>query len=206
MSRRPAILRARYNAPAIMESGDFTQALARYHAGDRSAQEQLIGLIHADLRRLARRHMAGNRWIATLNTTALVNESYLRLVSPAAQHVSTRAHFLNLASRVMRQIVCDYARKRLRERQQIDRDADPELAGERQDAEIAQARQFVSLDDALADLAKVNERRARVVDCRFFAGLSEEETAEALDMSLRTVQREWNEARTWLAEHMRDEK
>ena len=183
--------------------GDFTVILARYRAGDASAQEQMIRLIHGELRRLARRHLSGSRWIATLNTTALVNESYLKLVGPAARHVESRAHFFNLASRVMRQIVCDYSRKRLRESKCIDRQVDLEVEGERLDAELAQARQFVSLDEALSELAKVDERRARIVDCRFFAGLSESETAEALGISLRTVQREWNQAREWLGEQMK---
>jgi len=185
-----------------MPSGEFTEILARYRAGDAGAQDQMMGLIYADLRRLARRHMSGNRWIATLGTTSLVNESYLRLVSPGAQHVATRAHFLNLASRVMRQIVCDFARKRLREREHVDREADPEQARGADDAGLAQARQFVALDVALGELAKVNERQSRVIDCRFFAGLSEDETAHALDVGLRTVQRDWSEARAWLAQNL----
>ncbi|HET7845314.1 MAG TPA: ECF-type sigma factor [Xanthomonadales bacterium] len=186
-----------------MQGGEFTDMLARYRAGEESAQGRLIALIHGDLRRLARRHLSGNRWIATLDTTALVNESYLRLVSPSAQHVETRAHFLNLASRVMRQIVVDFARRRLRERQRFERSG--EMDPERLEAELAQARQFVALDEALADLARVDERKARVVDCRFFGGLSEDETAQALGIGLRTVQREWNAAREWLAEHMKEE-
>jgi RNA polymerase sigma factor (TIGR02999 family) len=186
-----------------MQGGEFTEMLARYRAGEESAHARLVALIHGDLRRLARRHLSGNRWIATLDTTALVNESYLRLVSPASQHVETRAHFLNLASRVMRHIVVDFARKRLRERKRFE--SSGEMDPERLEAELAQARQFVALDDALADLARVDERKARVVDCRFFGGLSEDETAQALGIGLRTVQREWNAAREWLAEHMREE-
>lgn len=186
-----------------MQGGEFTDMMARYRAGEAAAQGRLIALIHGDLRRLARRHLSGNRWIATLDTTALVNESYLRLVSPSAQHVETRAHFLNLASRVMRQIVVDFARRRLRERERFERSG--EIDPERLEAELAQARQFVALDEALADLARVDERKARVVDCRFFGGLSEDETAQALGIGLRTVQREWNGAREWLAEHMKGE-
>jgi len=186
-----------------MQGGEFTEMLARYRAGEESAQARLVALIHGDLRRLARRHLSGNRWIATLDTTALVNESYLRLVSPSAQHVETRAHFLNLASRVMRQIVVDFARKRLRDRARFERSG--EFDPERLEAELAQARQFVALDEALADLARIDERKSRVVDCRFFGGLSEDETAQALGIGLRTVQREWNEARAWLADHMREE-
>jgi RNA polymerase sigma factor (TIGR02999 family) len=187
-----------------MDAGEFTLTLARHRAGDAGAQQRLIALIYGDLRKLARRHLSGNRWIPALDTTALINESYLRLVSPAAQHVETRAHFLNLASRVMRQVVCDYARKRLREKEHVVASAEVSDDAERERAELAQADQFVRLDEALQDLARVNERQARVVECRFFAGLSEEETAAALDASLRTVQRDWAEAREWLARHMRD--
>lgn len=185
-----------------VDTGEFTQWLLRHRAGEQDAQEQLIRVILADLRRLAHRHLSGNRWMTTLDTTSIVNESYLRLVSPAAQHVTTRAHFMNLASRVMRQILCDYARKRLREHKLIDRDVVADDLREVHDAELVQARQFSALDEALKDLAAIHPRQAQVVECRFFAGLSEEETAEALETSLRTVQRDWNEARAWLATHL----
>jgi RNA polymerase sigma factor (TIGR02999 family) len=187
-----------------VETGEFTQWLLRHRAGEQDAQENLIRVILADLRRLAHRHLAGNRWMTTLDTTSIVNESYLRLVSPAAQHVTTRAHFMNLASRVMRQILCDFARKRLRDLDLIDRDIAASDLDEATEAEVRQARQFSALDDSLDELARINRRQAQVVECRFFAGLSEAETAAALDSSLRTVQRDWNEARAWLAEHLRD--
>jgi RNA polymerase sigma factor (TIGR02999 family) len=187
-----------------VESGEFTQWLLRFRAGEQNAQENLIRVIMADLRRLAHRHLAGNRWMTTLDTTSIVNESYLRLVSPAAQHVETRAHFMNLASRVMRQILCDYARKRLTELNVIDRGAADSDLDEATGAEVTQARQFSALDEALDDLARINPRQAQVIECRFFAGLSEEETSEALDTSLRTVQRDWNEARAWLAKNLRE--
>ncbi len=192
-------------SPSIAaEAGEFTQLLSRFREGEQGAQEMLARMILADLRRIAHRHLAGSRWMNTLNTTSVVNESYLRLVSPAARHVATRAHFLNLASRIMRQIICDYARKRVRESARFERDVLPEDV--REDAEQAslQARQLAALDEALNDLARINARHARVIECRFFAGLSEEETSAALDVSLRTVQRDWNEARNWLAQHMRD--
>jgi len=186
------------------DRGEFTQWLVRHRAGEHDAHENLIRVILADLRRLAHRHLSGNRWMSTLDTTSMVNESYLRLVSPAAQHVETRAHFMNLASRVMRQIICDFARKRLRELNLIDRDVADANLDEATRAEAMQARQFSAVDEALHELARVSPRQAQVVECRFFAGLSEEETSEALDTSLRTVQRDWNEARAWLAEHLRE--
>jgi RNA polymerase sigma factor (TIGR02999 family) len=147
-----------------------------------------VALIHDDLKRLAHRHLAGNRWVATLNTTSVVNEAYLRLISPAARHVSTRLHFLNLASRMMRQIICDYARKRLLVLSNRGELPEPDDSGIDVDAEYQQASQLAELDNALEKLAQTKARHAEVVNCRFFAGYSEEETAEVLNISLRTVQ------------------
>ena len=207
-ARKNSVIRAGANSEpfAVMdvESGEFTQWLVRHRAGEQDAHENLIRVILGDLRRLAHRHLSGNRWMSTLDTTSMVNESYLRLVSPAAQHVETRAHFMNLASRVMRQIICDFARKRLRELNLIDRDIADANLDEATQAEATQARQFSAVDEALHELARISPRQAQVVECRFFAGLSEGETSEALDTSLRTVQRDWNEARAWLAEHLRE--
>ncbi len=168
--------------------------LAGFREGDGAAERQLIALVHADLRRLARRSLAGSRWMSTLDTTSLVNESYLRLVSPAARHVESRAHFLNLAARAMRQIVCDYARKRVR----ASRDAAAAASEAESDPSLFQALQFTRIDEALRDLARIAPRQAQVVECRFFAGLTDDETAEALATSVRTVQREWSDARKWL--------
>lgn len=185
-----------------MDTAEFTQLLADYRPDDEDRSAQLVAAIYGELRRLASRHMAGSRWIATLGTTVLVNESYLRLVSPSARQAGSKRHFLNLASCAMRQIICDYARKRLRKRDGLEAYAGALDTDDAETAELAEARQMVALDDALNDLARTEPRRARVVDCRFFAGLSEEETAQALDTSLRTVQREWNEARRWLADYL----
>jgi RNA polymerase sigma factor (TIGR02999 family) len=181
-----------------MSTGEFTDLLAQSKRGDAAAHDRLVRLIHAELRKIARRHLVGNRWIATLSTTVLISEAYVRLVSPGAQHVETRAHYLNLASQAMRQIVCDYARKRMRELQHIDREADPEVAAETIDPQLTQARQLVALDEALSDLARIKPRLARVVECRYFSGMSVEETAEALSTSVRTVHRDWIEAKEWL--------
>jgi len=186
------------------EAEGFTVLMAQHRAGDPSAHGRLIALVYADLRRLAQRHLGGNRWIGTLNATSMIHESYLRLIAPAAQHVQTRDHFMNLASRVMRQIVCDYARRRLREAEHFERGVATEEVDARADAELAQARQLVILEEALNDLSEINERQARVIECRYFSGLSEEETASALGVSLRTVQRDWNDAKRWLADNMHE--
>lgn len=186
------------------ESGEFTQVLQRHQAGAPEAEQHLLAMVYHDLRRLARRHLNGHARSATLDTTALIHESYLRLVAPAAREVQSRAHFMNLASRIMRQVVIDYARKRLLERRHVEHaDAEPEALESRIAAD-RQAREFVALDEALVDLERVNARQVRVIECRFFAGLSEEETAAALDTSVRTVQRDWAQARDWLANHMHE--
>lgn len=183
-------------------AGDFTVMLGEHRAGDPGAEQRMLAMVYADLRRLAHRHLSGNARSQTLDTTALINESYLRLVKPLARHVDSRAHFMNLASRIMRQIIIDYARKRILDRDRFVRPTDGLEAVENGLAGDREARNFLALDEALNDLERIDARRVRVVECRFFGGLSEQETAEALGVSLRTVQREWAATREWLAEHM----
>ncbi len=183
-----------------MQAGEFTVLIERSRQGDSSAHEVMFRMIYSELRRIAKRQLAGLSRGGTLDTTSLVHESYLRLIGPAASHVGTRAHFLNLAARAMRQILCDYARRRIRTRERFDGRALDDISP----AEMVQADQWVRLDEALSALAKENPRAARVVECRFFGGLTEDETAQALEVSVRTVQREWNGARDWLAENMRE--
>lgn len=183
-------------------TGEFTVMLEEHRAGDPGAEQRMLALVYSDLRRLAHRHLSGNVRSQTLDTTALINESYLRLVKPLAGKVDSRAHFMNLASRIMRQIIIDYARKRILDRDRFVRPADGLEAIEGSQSGDREARNFIALDEALNDLERIDERRVRVVECRFFGGLSEQETAEALGVSVRTVQREWAAARDWLAEHM----
>ena len=166
-------------------------------AGIPGEQLQLVRLIQAELSRLARRHLGGRRWMATLGTTCLVNETWVRLLGQTGDSPSERAHFFNLASRIMRQIVCDYARKRLRDPAYRHRGEVADAADDDDDA-VRMAR----LDEALNELAKRDPRAARVIECRFFAGLTENETAEALGLSVRTAQRAWHEGRDWLARHL----
>ncbi len=176
---------------------DITQLLALARAGERGAWDRAIALIYADLRRIAHRQLGARRGAdQTLDTTGLVHECYLRLAGSSGS-VNDRGHFFALAARIMRQVVCDYARER---------SAAKRGAGERgipfDDVEVAEARQaqqLIELDDLLNRLAEENERQARVVECRFFAGLTEEETAQALGVSERSVQRDWAVAREWLA-------
>lgn len=182
------------------ETTDFLDLLEQSRGGNPAAWASLVRVMYADLRRIAHRHGDTLPDAATLSTTALINESYLRLADSARRSVTSRAHFLNLASRVMRQVVCDYARERLALKRGAGRAAGeiaPSVA-----AEQIEAEHFVLLDEVLRQLADHNARWARVFECRFFAGLSDEETALALDLSLRTAQREWSEARRWLAERL----
>lgn len=179
------------------ETNDITLLLEQARNGERAAWDRAVALVYADLRRLAHRQLAGrNRGDQTLDTTGLVHECYLRLAG-ADKSVNDRGHFFALASRVMRQVICDYARERM---------AQKRGAGERgipleeiEVAESRQAMQLIELDDLLTRLMQENERQARVVECRFFAGLTEAETAQALGISERSVQRDWSDARTWLS-------
>lgn len=180
--------------------GEFTQLLVATRDGDGQAWIDLVRLVYGDLRRLARRHVMSVADASTLGTTALVNECYLRMVGPARASVENRRHFLNLASRVMRQVLCDYAREQLSEKRGGSHRREDLSVVDTE--EWAETERLVLIDDALRALAQKHERLARVFECRYFAGLSDEEAAETLGLSLRTVQRDWHDARTWLAERL----
>ena len=177
-----------------------TQLLIAYRDGDRGAFDRLMPIIYDDLRRIARRQLRRGA-PQTLNTTGLVHEAYLKLVDPSRVDWQDRGHFLAVSARAMRQVIIGYARKR---------SAVKRGGGERpvtlDEAQVAvddQADRLLALDRALERLGGRDERLARVVECRFFAGLSEEETAQALGVSLRTAQRDWMRARAWLKEELR---
>lgn len=178
-----------------------TQLLIAYRDGDREAFDRLVPMVYDDLRRIARRQLRRGGAGHTLDTTGLVHEAYLKLVDPAKVDWQDRGHFLAVSARAMRQVIIGYARKR---------SAEKRGGGERpvtlDEAQIAideQADRLLALDRALERLGERDERLARVVECRFFAGLSEEETAQALGVSLRTAQRDWMRARAWLKEELR---
>jgi len=179
----------------MTQTGEITQMLAAARGGDADAWQRLVRLIYADLRQLARRVLAGNRRDQTLNTGALVHECYLRLAQSASAP-NDRNHFFCLAARVMRQVICDYARERIAEKR--GGGAVAVTLENLSASEQAEVEQFVELDVALNQLAQHNERQARVVECRFFAGMTDAETADALGISLRTVARDWDAARAWL--------
>ena len=182
-------------------SQDVTRLLARWHGGDEGALEQLVPIVHQELRRLARRQMAGERPGHTLQPTALVNEAYLRLVDLKQIQWQNRAHFFAMAARLMRRILVDFARSRRYQK----RGGGAKQVSFTEALEIAasQPADVVALDEALAALARVDERKSRVVELRFFGGLSIEETAEVLSVSRETVKRDWTFAKMWLLRHLR---
>jgi RNA polymerase sigma factor (TIGR02999 family) len=181
---------------AVPSTQEITQLLVAWNNGDAAALEKLMPLIQAELHRLAKRYMAGERRGHILQTTALVNEAFLRLIDWQNVEWQNRAHFFGLAAQIMRRILVDFARARRREK----RGGDALMVSLSEAAHIAQEQSadLVALDDALQALEKLDPRQARVVELRFFAGLSLEETAEALKVSLSTVRRDWSVAEAWL--------
>jgi len=180
-----------------LDSGSkpVTELLARWSSGDQSALETLLPLVYGELRRLARRYLSEERSGHTLQPTALVHEAYLRLVDQSPSSIETRARFFGVAARLMRQILVDHARSR---------DAAKRGGGnvisldESADISPQKDLNLVALDDALTELARLDERQARIVELRFFAGLSIEETSRVLAISPVTVTRSWSNARLWL--------
>jgi RNA polymerase sigma factor (TIGR02999 family) len=174
----------------------ITRLLHQLRRGDDAAFDRLLPLVYDELRRIAhhqRRQPHGN---ATLNTTGLVHEAYLKLVNQTGLESADRAHFFAIAARAMRQILIDQARKHgtLKRGGSWKRvPLDDGVAAAEQQAGL-----LLALDDALARLAGLNERLSRVVECRFFGGLTEQETAAALAISERTVRRDWLKAKLWL--------
>jgi RNA polymerase sigma-70 factor (ECF subfamily) len=173
----------------------ITGLLQAWSQGDDSALVALTPLVHTELRQLARGYMSHERRGHTLQATGLVNECYLRLVD--ARHVrwQNRAHFFALAARLMRRILVDFARSR-----QYDKRGGraQHVTLDEQRLAIEPGQDIIALDDALSAFAAIDERKSRVVEMRFFGGLSNEETAIALGISAKTVMREWQVAKVWL--------
>ena len=173
-----------------------TQLLLDWSAGNQAALQKLIPLVEQELRRLAKYYLRKENAGHTLHTNALVNEAYLRLIDVKQVTLQNRAQFFAFSSRIMRNILVDFARSR------------PHLPGGREARKVPieeamtvsrqRSLDLVALDDALRDLATFDERKSQIVELRFFGGLSVEETAQALNTSPRTVIREWNAAKAWL--------
>jgi len=177
-------------------SPQVTQLLSRWSLGDQSALEELTPLVYDELRRLAHRHMSGARPDHTLQTTALVNEAYLKLAQQTHPNWSNRVHFFAVAARAMRQILINYA---------LSYNAQKRGGGVAKVAldeaalvSVAQSREIVELHEALERLEELDSRKAQVVELKYFGGLKEDEIAEALKVSSVTVRREWRFAKAWL--------
>jgi len=173
-----------------------TQLLIDWSNGDKAAVDKLIPLVYDELRRLARYYMRRERAGATLQTTALVNEAYMRLVDQKNVQWQNRAHFFAISAQLMRRILIDRARKRYNSK----RGGDVRKVSLDQAAIVSTGRSsdLVALDEALTDLEAIDQRKSKVVELRFFGGLNIEETAEVMSISPATVQREWSMAKAWL--------
>lgn len=175
---------------------DITRLLVAWGRGDEAALQQLIPLVHHELHQIARRCLKAERPGHTLQPTALVNEAYLRLVDVRRMSWKNRTHFLAMSARLMRRVLVDFARARRYQKRgggilKVSLDDAHAISTER-------GQDLVALDDALARLSEIDERKARVIEMRFFGGLTAEETAEVLDVSRETVLRDWRLARAWL--------
>lgn len=182
----------------MVDVADITTLLAAYREGEPQAFERLLPLVYDDLRRIARRQLRASGG-KTLDATGLVHEAYLKMADQTRLDARDRGHFLAICARAMRQFVVSYARQR-----HAGKRGGPALLAVDLDLVSvpveAQADQLVLIDQALEQLAAIGPRLVRVFECRYFAGLSEQETADALDLPLRTVQRDWMRARAWLRE------
>jgi len=180
---------------------EVTRLLAAWSQGDRLALEELTRLVYADLRRLAHRCMKEQRAGHTLQTTALVNEAYLRLAGQDEPRFENRTHFLAVAAKAMRQILVDHARATLRQK----RGAGVKVVDLDEGAWISPepTREIVDLSDALERLSALDARKAQVVELRYFGGLKHEEIAEVLKVSEVTVRRDWTFSRAWLYTELR---
>ena len=184
-------------------SEGITQLLINWRNGDTAALDQLMPIVYEELRRLARGFMAKERNNHTLQTSALINEAYLKLVDQDETNWQNRAHFFAVAAQIMRHILVDHARsygyeKRGAGAQRVDLDDAKVLSEER-------ARDLVALDEALTKLAAVDPRKSRLVELRFFGGLNIDETADVMELSPTTVQREWRAAKAWLQRFIKGE-
>jgi RNA polymerase sigma factor (TIGR02999 family) len=188
---------------ASSSSHKITHLLVAWKNGDESSLDRLVPLVHAELHRLARRYMGREREGHLLQTSALVNEAYVRLIDWKNVEWKNRAHFFGVSAQLMRRILVDFARQR------------PRVAGhtaphvsldEALTVGAGRSDDLVALDDALTILARIDERKSRIVELRFFGGLSVKESAEVMQLSEITVIREWNKAKAWLYRELSKEK
>ena len=179
---------------------DSSGLLQAWHGGDEQALGKLVDLLYEELHRAAHRYMVHERPEHTLQTTALIHEVYLRLVDIRQLRFQDRAHFLALCARLMRRILIDFARVRKGKKRgagqlHLSLDEAPEVSAE-------SGADVLAIDQALNQLGLIDERKAKIVELRFFGGLTEEETAAALDISVDTVMRDWRFAKAWLGKQL----
>jgi RNA polymerase sigma factor (TIGR02999 family) len=179
---------------------EVTQLLINWGKGDKAALEKLAPLVHSELRRLARRYLGREHPGHTLQTSALINEAYIRLIDQDSVQWQNRAHFFAVAAQVMRHILVDHARAHLYAKrgggaQKVELNEADAITGQR-------AAELVALDEALSTLATLDPRKSQLIELRFFGGLTIEETAEAMSISPKTVTREWRSAKAWLHHEM----
>ena len=180
----------------LASTHQITQLLFRWREGDQQALDDLLPLVYNELHRLAGYYMRGERPSHTLQTSALVNEAYLRLAGAEDIQWQNRAHFFAIAAQVMRRILVDHARRR--DKQKRGGAVQKVELGEAMLVSEQRAAEVVALDDALKSLAEIDPRKSQLVDLRFFGGMSIEETAEVLQVSPGTVMRDWTLAKAWL--------
>lgn len=183
-----------------LPSQAVSELLVKWRAGDQEALQALVPLVYKELHAVAHRYLQNERPGHTLQTTALVHEAYLRLVDQRPFETENRAHFVSVAARLMRQILVDYARSHRAAKRGADRKVDlneglvlPQMP----------SADLVALDDALNELARVDEQQSRIVELKYFGGLTTEEIAGLLDISLSTAKREWNVAKAWLSRQIK---
>ena len=186
-----------------METAGLTQKLIQWSNGDQQSLNQLIPIVAEELHRIAKRHMSKERHGHTLQTTALVNEAYLRLIDQSHVTWQNRAHFFGIAARIMRQILIDHARGLQRQKrggEQVRLPLDDAIM-----FSPAKSASLIALDEALDRFESTDARKARVVELRYFGGLSVEETAEVLQVHPNTVLRDWTIAKAWLKNELQSE-
>jgi len=181
-------------------SQPLSALLAQWQAGDEGALRALLPIVYDELRRVAHRYLQKERPSHTLQSTALVHEAYLRLIKQGGREFENRSHFLAICAQLMRQILVEYARSQRAAKRDFGRRLTLEDAV---DAAKIRSVDLIALDDALTDLAKLDQNQSRIVELRYFGGLSIEETSQVLGVSPATIKREWATARAWLHHEMR---
>jgi RNA polymerase sigma-70 factor, ECF subfamily len=180
----------------MTDSGELTRLLGAWKEGDNEVFEDIFPLVIQELRRIARAHLRREGKNHTLQTTALVNEAYLKLINQRNGNWQSRAHFFAIASKIMRRILLDYAKTRLRDKR--GGGASHICLDDAEGISFEKSRELIALDEALSQLAEFDSLKSRIVEMRHFGGMSVEETAEALKIAPITVIRHWNLAKAWL--------